>query len=89
MNFFDLHGVFFLICIAIFPRLTLLFSSVISGGLLWWVGFIFFPHLLVAILSIPFWDTNPVLVILALLFAMEGSRFETTTVTTRMRRRSE
>jgi hypothetical protein len=40
-NFWDFHGIFFLVFIALFPRLTLLFSSVASGGLFWWLGWLF------------------------------------------------
>lgn len=32
MNFFDKHGVWTLIFLAIFPRLTLLFGAFASGG---------------------------------------------------------
>jgi len=73
IDFWDIHGFFFLICIAIFPRLTLLFSSVAFGGLFWWLGFFFTPRLLVAILAtISYWNTNKVLVIISWLFAVGG-----------------
>ena len=35
-NFWDHHGILFLIFLALFPRFTLLVSSVASGGLIWW-----------------------------------------------------
>jgi hypothetical protein len=78
MDFFTNHGVLTLICLAVFPRLTLLFASFASGGLLWWVGWVFAPHLLVAILAIPYWDTNPVLVIIAWIVALGGTSAEVT-----------
>lgn len=56
-----------------FPRLTLLFSSVTSGGVLWWVGWAICPKLLVAILSLGYWDTNPILVIGAWVWAFSGN----------------
>jgi hypothetical protein len=85
MNFFDQHGVITLICLAIFPRLTLLIATFATGGALWWFGWIFTPHLLVAILSLQYWNTNPVLVIVAWLMAVGGTGAETKTVTSRKR----
>ena len=77
VNFWDKHGFFFLLLIAIFPRLTLLFSSVAFGGFLWWLGFFFCPRILVASLAtIAYFHTNPVLVILSWLVALGGETFE-------------
>jgi len=76
MDFFDDHGVLALILLAVFPRLTLLFGSFVFGGWLWWIGWIFAPHLLVAILSIPYWDSNPVLCVTAWVIALCGSSSE-------------
>ena len=80
MDFFEQHGWITLILLAIFPRLTLLFGSFLTGGLLWWLGWIFTPHLLVAILAIPYWDNNPFLVIIAWLIAFSGTSAEYKTV---------
>ena len=76
MNFWDNHGIITLVCLALFPRLTLLLGSFLTGGILWWIGWLLTPHLLVAILSIPYWDENPVLVIIAWLFAFGGTHVE-------------
>lgn len=77
INFWDRHNIFFLIFIAIFPRLTLLFSSVAFGGLFWWLGFFFCPRILVASLAtVTYFHTNPVLVILSWLIALGGEFFE-------------
>ena len=76
MDFFQHHGWLFLIAVTIFPRLTLLFSSVISGGVLWWLGFFLTPHLLVAFLSLPYWDSNPALVAIAWIVAIFGTGSE-------------
>lgn len=76
---FTNHGTWFLIGLALFPRITLMVSSVLSGGLLWWLGWIFAPHLLVAILAIPFWHSNPVLVIIAWFMAFSGTSAESRT----------
>lgn len=35
IDYFQKHGVFLLAGLAIFPRLTLLFSSIATGGFLW------------------------------------------------------
>lgn len=76
MNFFEHHGILCLVCLAIFPRLTLLFGSFVTGGFFWWLGWIFTPHLLVAFLSLKFWDTNPVLVVIAWIMALCGTGTE-------------
>lgn len=86
MNFFQHHEVITLICLAIFPRLTLLIASFVTGGLLWWLGWIFAPRLLIAILAIPFFDANPVLVIIAWLLAFSGTSWEYRTVSRYNRR---
>ena len=76
-NFWDHHGVFFLIFITLFPRLTLLFSSVAFGGLFWWIGFFFVPRILVAVLAtMSYLQTNPVLVIISWLVALSGESTE-------------
>jgi hypothetical protein len=73
MNFFDEHGVITLLGLAIFPRITFLVASFATGGFFWWLGWVFTPHLLVAILSLPYWDSNPVLVIFAWIMAIAGT----------------
>lgn len=75
-DFFQHHGWLALIFLALFPRLTLLIGSFVSGGLLWWLGFIFCPHLLVALLSLPYWHSNPVLVVIAWVMALGGTSTE-------------
>lgn len=76
-DYFEVRGWFFLLAIAIFPRLTLLFSSVAFGGFFWWLGFIFAPRFLVAILATTaYWNTNPILVTLAWLAAIGGESSE-------------
>jgi hypothetical protein len=77
MNFWLVHGWIFLICIFFFPRLTLFFSSVVSGGFLWWLGFLFAPRLLVAILATSaYWTTNMLLVIFTWFWALGGETIE-------------
>ncbi|MBF0361709.1 MAG: hypothetical protein HQK49_11895 [Oligoflexia bacterium] len=80
-NFWDyrghIGGLFFLFFIALFPRLTLIVSSVPFGGLLWWIGWFFLPRILVALLAtVSYWNTNKLLVVLAWLVAIGGESSE-------------
>lgn len=85
-NFWDKHGIFFLIFITFFPRLTLFFSSVAFGGFFWWLGFIFAPRILVAVLAtIAYWNENPILVIISWFVALSGESGEKYVVRKRMR----
>jgi hypothetical protein len=86
MDFFDNHGLVVLVCLALFPRLTLLLANFASGGFLWWLGWLVAPHFLVAILAIPYWEQNPVLVVFAWLFAFAGTGGETKTASSRKNR---
>ena len=84
VNYWDVRGVFFLFFITLFPRLTLLFSSVVSGGFLWWLAWLFAPRFLVAYLAtIAYWNTNPILVILSWVIALGGETSEKTVVINR------
>lgn len=86
-NYWDHHGLFFLVFLATFPRLTLLFSNVVSGGLLWWLGFIFAPRVLVATLAtLAYWQQNPILVTIAWLVAVGGESSEKYIIVKRSRR---
>ncbi len=86
VNFFEKHGIFFLIFITIFPRLTLLFSSVATGGFLWWLGFIFCPRILVASLAtVAYFHTNPILVIISWIVALGGETMEKAGISNRQR----
>lgn len=77
IDFFKKHNVFFLLFITIFPRLTLLFSSVVSGGFLWWLGFVFCPRILVAgLATVSYFHTNPFLVTMSWLVALGGETME-------------
>ena len=77
MDFWDVHGIFFLLGCAFFPRITTLFFATITWGLWSILGWIFAPHLLVAIYATTaYWDTNPILVIIAWFFAFGGTAGE-------------
>jgi hypothetical protein len=80
MDFWDVHGVWFLIAIAIVPRLTMLFAVSVPFGWLAWLGWALVPHLTVAILATTYyWDTNPILCIVSWLVAFGGESAEKTT----------
>lgn len=88
-NFWGNHGLFFLIFIALFPRLTLLLSSVASGGLLWWLGWLFTPRFLVAVLAtIAYWQHNPILVMISWFVALLGESTEKYYISTGPRNRN-
>jgi hypothetical protein len=77
VNYWNKHGVFLLIFLTIFPRLTLLFSSIPFGGFFWWMGLLFVPRVLVAILAtLGYFKTNPFLVTMSWLIALGGEFFE-------------
>ena len=77
MNFWHVHGIFFLFFIAVFPRLTMLFAVAGPFGWLTWLGWLFLPHVTVAILAtVAYWHTNPVLCVIAWLFALGGTTAE-------------
>jgi hypothetical protein len=81
MNFWDVHGWLFLIAITFFPRLTMLFAVSTPFGWLAWLGWAFVPHFTVAILATQYyWDTNPVLCIIAWFVAFGGTGAEGKTV---------
>lgn len=85
-NYWDHHGIFFLFFITFLPRLTLLFSSVSFGGLIWWLGFFFAPRILVASMAtIAYWHSNPVLVMVSWLVAISGESGEKYFVRNRVR----
>ena len=77
IDFWQVHGIFFIICLFFFPRLTLLLSDVASGGLLWWLGWLVAPRILVAVLATcNYVNSNPILVILSWCWALSGEGAE-------------
>jgi len=76
-NYWGAHGLSLLVGLALLPRLTLLLSSVATGGLLWWMGWLITPRILVAILAtISYFEANPTLVVIAWLIALGGESTE-------------
>lgn len=86
-DYWNYHGALLLVGLAIFPRITLLLSSIPSGGLIWWLGWLFAPRILVAILAtLAYWYQNPVLVVFSWLVAFGGESSEKYVVVNRGRR---
>lgn len=74
MDFWEVHGIFFLFFITFFPRLTMLFAVAVPFGPLAWLGWIFAPHLTVAVLATQYyWNTNPILCVIAWFVAFAGT----------------
>jgi hypothetical protein len=89
MSFWDAHTYDWIVLagLALFPRITLLF---VGGPLAWyaWIGWLVCPHLLVAILATTkYWDSNPVLCVIAWFFAFAGTGGEGKIAHGRARRR--
>jgi hypothetical protein len=79
MSFWHVHGIFFLIFIFFFPRLTMLLTGICFAwsGVLFWLGWVFAPRLTVAILTTTvYWHTNPILCVLAWFWALGGETLE-------------
>ena len=76
-NYWDAHGMGLLIGLALLPRLTLLVSSIATGGAIWWLAWFVAPRMLVATLAtISYFESNPVLVVIAWLIALGGESTE-------------
>lgn len=87
MDFWDVHGIFFLFFITVFPRLTMLFAVATPFGWLAWLGWLFAPHLTVAILATTYyWHTNPILCVIAWFVALAGTGGEGKAVQLTVRR---
>lgn len=77
VDFWTVHGVGFIICMALFPRLTMLFATSVLVGPLAWIGWLFVPRLTCAIFATTiYWHTNPVLVVFTWMWALGGESTE-------------
>ena len=74
INFWDVNGCWFILFLLFLPRLTMLvMCGPFSHFILYWIGWLVAPRLVIAILATSFyWDTNPVLCIFAWLGALGG-----------------
>jgi len=76
-DYWTQHGTWLLIGLALLPRLTLLLSSIATGGVLWWLGWVFAPRILIAFLAtVAYFKVNPTLVVIAWLVALGGESTE-------------
>lgn len=76
-GYWEVHGIFFLLGLLFFPRITILFFSNVAYGICLFFGIMVFPRLIIAILAAHnYWDTNPVLVIIAFMFCLLGEGAE-------------
>ena len=81
MDFWHNHGILFLLGVTFFPRITTLFFTSVSFGFWAILGWIFTPHILVAIYATTYyWHSNPILCIISWLAAVGGTGTEEETV---------
>jgi len=73
VSFWHHHGAIFLICAALFPRLTLLFGTGLPAifGVLGWIGWLVLPRFIIAYYAtVAYGSTNPFLVAVAWVIAV-------------------
>lgn len=81
MSYWEVHGVLFLIGLTLFPRLTVLLFSHVTGLLIFWIFFMCFPRIVIPILAAyHYWDSNPILVVISFLICLGGETGEKTVV---------
>lgn len=81
VDFWAVHGILFCLACAFFPRITLavlsLGMSILPVTALGILGWFFIPRILIAgIGTYYYWDTNPIVCILAWLIALSGESTE-------------
>ena len=80
IDFWAIHGFWFVVFMCLFPRLTMLFTSICFmpfAGPLFWVGWVLAPRLTVAIIAtFLYFQTNPVLCVFTWIWAMSGESTE-------------
>ena len=76
-DFWNYHGLLFIIAMFIFPRLTMLFATTVGGGFLYFLGWIIAPRLTVAIIATTlFYEHNVILLMLTWIWAIFGEVLE-------------
>lgn len=76
-EFWQVHGILFLLGLVFLPRITVFFFSAVTGGFLFWLGFLIFPRIFIAVLAAYYyWDTNPFLTVFAILLCLGGESAE-------------
>lgn len=79
MNFWDVHGLFFIFFLFFLPRFTMFVTGICFAwsGLFFWLGWIFAPRITVAILATTvYWNNNILLCILTWIWALGGEGTE-------------
>ena len=79
MNFWDVHGLFFILFLAFLPRFTMFVTGIFFafGGFFFWMGWLFAPRLTVAILATQYyWSSNPLLCVITWIWALGGESTE-------------
>lgn len=85
--FFLKHGYLQLLGWWVFPRLMFWFFSVMTGGLWFWVGVFFVPRIMAAFWATTYyWDTNPILCVIAWLVAFSFESAEKKAVRSKSRK---
>ena len=85
MDFWVIHGWWFIFFLAFCPRLTMLVMGICVtwSGPWFWIGWIFAPRITVAVLATTvYWGTNPVLCVITWLWALGGESSEKKAVST-------
>jgi hypothetical protein len=76
-NFWDYHGLLFVLAMFFFPRLTMLFATTVGGGFLYWLGWLLMPRFTVALIAtILFHEHNTLLLIFTWIWALGGETAE-------------
>lgn len=80
IDFWNLHGFWFVFFMCFFPRLTMLFTGIAFmpyAGVLYWFGWVLAPRLTVAIIAtFMYFHTNPILCVITWLWAIGGESSE-------------
>ena len=75
MNFWDHHGSLFLLSAVFFPRLTILFGTMLTPlfGILGWIGWLIAPRFVIAFYAtVTYGDQNPFLAAVAWVVAVSA-----------------
>lgn len=75
MNFWDHHGTLFLLSAVFFPRLTILFGTMLTPlfGILGWIGWLIAPRFVIAFYAtVTYGDQNPFLVAVSWVVAISA-----------------
>jgi hypothetical protein len=84
-QFSDNHWIFILLGWAFFPRMMFWFFSAMTGGVLFWLGVLFVPRIMVAFWATTYyWQTNPFLCMIAWFWAVPIESLEKRSIASRV-----